>query len=264
MTCPNCGGGIGTFSCGSPEHKTYLSQPEPMPITNELTAIQTLVIQDMQERMEVGRERYGTYLQPNNGRKALIDWYQEILDAAQYCRQEIEERILFVTAIVEIFYEAGYGLPQTQYETLHQLKRDIKTRMDEVKGMKENFTSLRRERIGEVWFWSTGKIENGDNAKTITCPILIQPEDLNRIIAQRDTNSYLATEISNARDIASKGYVDMKSYASYLELLITSFINNNPTYNTLTGGKIRIKHDDFMRMKTVSDEVNKNTDDLHK
>lgn len=40
----------------------------------------------------LGIERYGTPVQAGNGRKALVDAYQEALDLAVYLRQEIEER----------------------------------------------------------------------------------------------------------------------------------------------------------------------------
>jgi hypothetical protein len=53
-----------------------------------------LVIADMQERREVGIRRYGTTLQPDNGRDSLIDAYQEALDLAVYLRNEIEKRRL--------------------------------------------------------------------------------------------------------------------------------------------------------------------------
>ena len=46
----------------------------------------------MIERDQLGRERYGVPLQPHNGRDALVDSYQEILDAAVYLRQAIYER----------------------------------------------------------------------------------------------------------------------------------------------------------------------------
>ena len=46
----------------------------------------------MEERNRIGTEKYGTPLQSHNGRDALVDAYQEILDAAVYLRQAIEER----------------------------------------------------------------------------------------------------------------------------------------------------------------------------
>lgn len=62
------------------------------PIPNASIPIGELVVNDIRERMEIGRERYGVYLQANNGRDALIDAYQEALDLAHYLRQMIEER----------------------------------------------------------------------------------------------------------------------------------------------------------------------------
>lgn len=50
-----------------------------------------LVIGDIEKRRELGIERYGTSLETNNGRDALVDLYQELLDGAMYCRQKIEE-----------------------------------------------------------------------------------------------------------------------------------------------------------------------------
>lgn len=65
---------------------------QPPPVQNDRPAIQDLVIADVEERKRIGMQRYGTLLKPHNGRDALVDLYQEILDAAQYVRQEIEER----------------------------------------------------------------------------------------------------------------------------------------------------------------------------
>lgn len=69
-----------------------LSVEEPPPVANKSTPIWELVIADMRERDNVGRSRYGTPLQANNGRDALVDAYQEALDLAVYLRQAIEER----------------------------------------------------------------------------------------------------------------------------------------------------------------------------
>lgn len=53
--------------------------------------IQTLVIDDLQERREFGYQRYGTGVQPFNGRQSLTDLYHELMDALVYTRQRIEE-----------------------------------------------------------------------------------------------------------------------------------------------------------------------------
>ncbi len=49
------------------------------------------VLCDMRERDVLGFERYGVRLQANNGRNAVVDAYQELLDGAAYTRQAIEE-----------------------------------------------------------------------------------------------------------------------------------------------------------------------------
>ncbi len=51
-----------------------------------------LVLKDLKERVKLGKSRYGTVLQTNNGRDALLDAYEEAMDLAIYLRQVIEER----------------------------------------------------------------------------------------------------------------------------------------------------------------------------
>ena len=64
---------------------------QPMPVEGTGPAIADLVIKDIEERKQLGITRYGKPLQAHNGRNALIDAYQEVLDLAQYLRQLIEE-----------------------------------------------------------------------------------------------------------------------------------------------------------------------------
>lgn len=47
---------------------------------------------DLQVRREKGLEEYGEPLTTHNGRDALWDAYEEVLDLAMYLRQEILER----------------------------------------------------------------------------------------------------------------------------------------------------------------------------
>lgn len=64
---------------------------QPLPTKNDKPCIQDLVIADMEARKAVGIKRYGTALQPFNGRSALRDAYEEALDLANYLRQRIYE-----------------------------------------------------------------------------------------------------------------------------------------------------------------------------
>lgn len=68
-----------------------LGVEQPMPTVNCHKDIQSLVIADVAKRREIGIERYGTALQPFNGRSALRDAYEEVLDLACYLRQKLRE-----------------------------------------------------------------------------------------------------------------------------------------------------------------------------
>lgn len=64
---------------------------QPLPTPNEAPDVQSAVIADIERRREVGISRYGTALQPHNGRNALLDLYEELLDAAMYVKQRLIE-----------------------------------------------------------------------------------------------------------------------------------------------------------------------------
>lgn len=68
------------------------SKHQKDPKKNDLPCVQDMVIADLEARKKVGIERYGTILQPHNGRDTLMDLYQELLDACNYVRQVIYER----------------------------------------------------------------------------------------------------------------------------------------------------------------------------
>jgi hypothetical protein len=65
---------------------------QPLPIANDRSDIQSMVIADITARRQVGIQRYGTALQAHNGRDMLRDAYEEALDLAIYLRGVIEER----------------------------------------------------------------------------------------------------------------------------------------------------------------------------
>ena len=50
------------------------------------------VKKDLDRRIELGIKRYGRPLETNNGRDALVDLYEELLDAVHYIKQLILER----------------------------------------------------------------------------------------------------------------------------------------------------------------------------
>lgn len=68
-------------------------EDQPMPVPqDDQPFIHDTVAAEIHQRGRLGKRRYGTRLQPFNGRRALWDAYEEVLDAAVYLRQEISER----------------------------------------------------------------------------------------------------------------------------------------------------------------------------
>ncbi len=72
--------------------KPSLNAPEPPPTDGEGPPVWELVRAEMLERHEAGVAKYGRPLRAFDGRKSLVDAYQEALDLAVYLRKEIEER----------------------------------------------------------------------------------------------------------------------------------------------------------------------------
>jgi len=70
---------------------SYFIGGQPDPAGNG-SVVGDLVMEDLRGRMEFGKARYGTYLRVGNGRDALKDLYEELIDATLYVRQLIAER----------------------------------------------------------------------------------------------------------------------------------------------------------------------------
>lgn len=67
------------------------TEEQDLPTPNEHPVVWELVMGDLQAKAEAGADKYGTHLQPHNGRSALRDAYQEALDLCMYMRQKIYE-----------------------------------------------------------------------------------------------------------------------------------------------------------------------------
>ncbi|MEV0616144.1 hypothetical protein AB0I81_22715 [Nonomuraea sp. NPDC050404] len=72
---------------------------QPLPTPNEHADIQSQVIADIEARRDLGIQRYGTALQPHNGRDALRDLYEELVDGAMYVKQVMVERATAATPV---------------------------------------------------------------------------------------------------------------------------------------------------------------------
>jgi len=85
------------FSVGTPVDVPSLVQRDLVEmgelsemLGGDMGVIDDLVL-DISQRADEGEKKYGVRLHTNNGRNALWDLYQELLDAVQYCRQLISE-----------------------------------------------------------------------------------------------------------------------------------------------------------------------------
>lgn len=78
--------------------------PQPPPTPNDRVPVWEQVIEDMKARDHVGRERYAAPLQAFNGRDALRDLYEELLDAAVYIKQAMIERDEERRAVESVLY----------------------------------------------------------------------------------------------------------------------------------------------------------------
>lgn len=83
------------------EERMNAAKPEPAPVKNDQPAIADIVAaelvamgssvakkvaQDVMARKAFGMAKYGTALQPFNGRNSHMDLYQELVDALKYAR----------------------------------------------------------------------------------------------------------------------------------------------------------------------------------
>lgn len=93
--CKRCGIMMvprGGDNCSLCEAEIRRASVQPMPVRNDLPAVWDLVIEEMRQRDALGRQRYGTPLQPHNGRDSLRDALDEALDLVVYLRTAIYER----------------------------------------------------------------------------------------------------------------------------------------------------------------------------
>lgn len=121
--------GFSESESGSIEPVVFLSsqslvEPEPSPESSDSPAMWDLVIKSLQEVLAVARQRdefgvkkYGTRLQAFNGRRALVDAFQESLDQTVYLQQEVYERE-FIDKVVDAAIAFSLNLNSDNEENL--------------------------------------------------------------------------------------------------------------------------------------------------
>ncbi len=83
---------MSSVDLNAPAEKPVREGDQPLPVRNNMPAVWDMVMDDIRKRDVIGEKRYGTRLQPFNGRDALRDAYEEALDLVVYLRQAIHER----------------------------------------------------------------------------------------------------------------------------------------------------------------------------
>jgi hypothetical protein len=76
----------------TPEREGREGDSQGMPRINNEPYVHDAMIADIEARKVLGTKRYGTPLQPHNGRNALLDAYEEALDLAVYLKQALIEQ----------------------------------------------------------------------------------------------------------------------------------------------------------------------------
>ncbi|HET9144099.1 hypothetical protein [Actinophytocola sp.] len=81
-------------------------EDQVLPTPNAHPSVHAQVAADLMAREAIGITRYGTPLQPFNGRDADLDLYEELLDAAAYMKQRLIEKAAEGSAVFPNFMQA--------------------------------------------------------------------------------------------------------------------------------------------------------------
>lgn len=84
-------GVVGCMKGCTPVRPAAAHEPPPTPGRERVL---DAVLEDLRARAEEGRKKYGTYLETHNGRRGLMDAYQEALDLVMYLKQCLMEEKL--------------------------------------------------------------------------------------------------------------------------------------------------------------------------
>lgn len=125
-------------------------QPDPQP-GSEVVLFH--VIDDLKRRAASGYHKYGTFLETNNGRDALLDAYQESLDQCMYLKQMIMERGKFPMLVaVELAQARTEHAPSTSLHHYHSvLQEELDEFWEEVKKKPKVRSKLRlREELLQI------------------------------------------------------------------------------------------------------------------
>ena len=85
---------------------------QPLPQRNDAEDVQSALIREIEGRRQLGIQRYGTALQPFNGRDSLRDLLDELLDGATYALQVKIERDALLSELMALQAERAQLLEE--------------------------------------------------------------------------------------------------------------------------------------------------------
>ena len=102
-----------------------------------------------------------------------------VIMIVNHLEAEFDNRLAVNEMLSDFWQKAKDSKTMEEYqahlnETAKKLDRYSKYLGDKV-------TALERERGGEVWYWLG---DGNDHPENLCCPILIEPEDLNKLLSQ--------------------------------------------------------------------------------
>lgn len=132
-----------------PHPSDDLIQEQAPPVPNTSRPVWEVVIEDMRRRDQHGREVYGTPLQAGNGRKPLLDAYQEALDLVVYLRQEMLERELREEQLRRLLDDLGgiFAAAWPLIDTVNACAAGVPTSKDRIGAMVDALARARRSML---------------------------------------------------------------------------------------------------------------------
>lgn len=106
---------------GSPRREGDQVRPTPNTETSCQQRFMDRISQDMPPRMELGLQRYGTLLQPFNGRDFMKDTFDELLDLSVYLEGVAVER----EAMMDLLFDLA-GWPQVPANAIEEMSDLVK------------------------------------------------------------------------------------------------------------------------------------------
>lgn len=166
--------------------------PAPTP-TNGPSA-HDLVIADITQRKQFGLDKYGTTLQPGNGRDSLKDAYEEVLDHACYLRNALAER-----------------------EQANHADADLEAKMHAVEAVRPMVALIAHTKIDRAVLSPEGALRVGNGDRMRLERGVTDPDHLAEFAGRACYQSFGKPNPATARNAAYLAHIQAEEHESVLE-----------------------------------------------